>query len=116
VHEKCVVCSAANYSNFDSVFRIPACKSIKDVDVISSVEVINSSLSVDFKSVLVHLDVDWSPPNVVFTSFFKDDSLVLGTSASLFTTEVDQSTTARNDGTFLFDGIFVEGCNRGISL
>jgi hypothetical protein len=37
----------------------------------------------------VHLDVDWAPPDVIFTGFFKDDTLVLGTATGLLAGKVD---------------------------
>lgn len=56
----------------------------------------------------VHLNVDGTPPNIVLGGLFKDDTLVLGGSTSLLAGEVDEGTSAGNDGTFIPNGIFVE--------
>lgn len=41
---------------------------------------------------LLHLDIHGTPPDVILTSFFEDNSLVLGTSTCLLAGEVDKST------------------------
>ena len=50
-HEERVVSSTGDDSDFDSVLRVPACKAIKHVDILASVEVVDRSFTVDFKSV-----------------------------------------------------------------
>jgi hypothetical protein len=89
---------------------------IEDVDIVASVEVINSTLAVDFKGVLIHLDVDGAPPDVVFGGFLVYYALVLGGTTSLLAREVDEGTRGRDDGTFVSDGIFVELSHRSIAL
>jgi hypothetical protein len=51
-HEQGVVCSGGNDSDLDPVFWVPAGISVKDIDVLPGVEVINSSFTVDLESVL----------------------------------------------------------------
>lgn len=51
-HEQGVVCSRGNDSDLDSVLWVPTGISVKDVDVISCVEVIDSSFTVNLESVL----------------------------------------------------------------
>jgi hypothetical protein len=128
-----VVCPGGNDADLDSVLWVPSGESIKDIDVLSRVEVIDSSFTVDLESVLatsqpqpheyterrldlLHLDVDRTPPNIILTSILKNDSLVFGRATSLLSRKVDQSTTGRNDGSFIHDSVFVQGSNGGISL
>lgn len=99
-----MVCPGGNDSDFDPVLWVPSGKSIKDVDVLSRVEVINCSFTVDLESVLtarqppvptatkgdlLHLDVDGTPPDIILTSILKHDSLVFGRTTSLLSGEVD---------------------------
>jgi hypothetical protein len=51
-HEQSVVCPGSNNSDLNPVLWVPTGKSIKDVDVLSCVEVINCSFTVDLESVL----------------------------------------------------------------
>lgn len=75
-----MVGSGADYSNFNSVLRIPASEGVYDVDILACVEVVDctvldeimgvgdkadSPLTVDLEDVLRHSDVDGSPPDVV---------------------------------------------------
>ena len=106
-HEQSVVCSRGNDSDLDPVFWVPTGVTIEDVDVLSGVQVVDGSFSVDLKGVLagcvvsfalvrceqahsLHLDVDRTPPDIVFTSIFVHDSLVFGRSTGLLSREVDQ--------------------------
>jgi hypothetical protein len=50
-HEKSMVGSCADNPNFDTVLGIPTGVAVKDVDVVASVEVIDSTLTVDLKGV-----------------------------------------------------------------
>ena len=60
-HEESMVGSGSNDSDFDPVFRVPSCESIKDVDVFSCIQIIDSSFSVDLKGVLATLKLSaWS--------------------------------------------------------
>lgn len=57
VHEEGVVRSAADDADFDSVLGLPASEAVEHVDVLSSVQVVDSTLPVDLERVLVHLDL-----------------------------------------------------------
>ena len=48
-----MVCTRADNSDLDAVFRLPSSEAVKDVDVVASVQIINGTLSVDFEGVLV---------------------------------------------------------------
>lgn len=50
-HEEGVVGSGSNDSDLDSVLGIPAGETIEDIDIFSSIEVVDSSFSVDLESV-----------------------------------------------------------------
>jgi hypothetical protein len=69
-----------------------------------------------FREDLLHLDVDWTPPNIVFASILEYDSLVFWRTTSLFAREVDESTAGRDDSSFVDDGVFVQRGDRRISL
>lgn len=65
---------------------------------------------------LVHLDVDGTPPDVVFGGLFVDNTLVLGRATGLLAREVNQGTGRGNDSTLVPDGILVELGHRGIAF
>ena len=51
-HEESMVSSGTNNSNSDTVFLVPSCISINDVDTISCVEIIDGSFTVDSPDLL----------------------------------------------------------------
>ena len=117
VHEQGVVGSGSDDSDLDSVLRIPTGEAVKDVDVLTGVQVVDGSFTVDFKGVLVHGNVDTArPPDVVLRGLFVDDSLVLGRSTGLLAGEVDESTVGGDDGAFVHDGVLVQCGDGGVSL
>lgn len=116
VHEQGVVGSCADDANLDAVLRLPTGEAVKDVDVLAGVEVVDGTLSIDLEGVLVHLDIDGSPPDVVLGGVLEDDSLVLWRSTSLLTGEVDQCAVAGNDSSLLGDRILVQCSNRSVAL
>lgn len=65
---------------------------------------------------LIHLDIDRPPPNLVSGRLLVDNTLVLGTTSSLFAGEVDECTGGRDNGTLIANGILVELRNRRIAL
>jgi len=65
---------------------------------------------------LVHLDVDGSPPDVVFGGFFIDNTLVLGAAAGLLSRKVDEGTRRGNDSAFVADCILIEQSDGCIAL
>lgn len=113
-HKQCVISPSTDDSNLDSILRVPLIinkpseesggkynskrcstgstdpgKAIKNIDVFSRVEIIDSTLPINFKRMLIHLDVYTSPPDMVLTSFLIHDSLILGRSSSFFTRKID---------------------------
>jgi len=99
-------------------------KTIENVDIVPSVEVINSTLTINFESIyeetirnfskrniiftFVHLDVHGTPPDIVFAGVLINNTLVLGATTGLLTREVDEGTGRGNDGTLVADGILVK--------
>lgn len=137
VHEESVVGTRSDNSNLDAVFGIPSSETVKDavtnnpssviyvvngkmrrdsLDVVASVEVIDSTFAVDFESVLIHLNVDSTPPNVVSRGFFVDNTLVLGRTTSLLSGKVDQCSRVGDNGSFVLDSIFVKLSDRSVTL
>ncbi len=116
VHEERVVGTAANDADLDAVLGVPAGEAVKDVDVVARVEVVDGTLAVDLKRVLVHLDVDGAPPDVVLGGLLVDDALVLGRTAGLLARVVDERTGGRDDGALLLDGVLVQLGYGGVAL
>jgi hypothetical protein len=46
-HEQSMVCTSADDSNSDAVFFIPSCESVDNINAVSGVQIIDSTLSVD---------------------------------------------------------------------
>jgi hypothetical protein len=103
-----VVRSRGNHPDLDPVLGVPSGKAIKYIDVLSGVQVVDRSLTVDLKGVLarggqlgfversfhsLHLDVHRSPPDVILAGLLENDSLVLGTPARLLAGKVDECAT-----------------------
>ena len=110
-------CNHINFKNFSRRKVVTyASKPVKDIDKISGVEVINGTLSINFKSVFVHLDVDAPPPDLVLAGLFINDTLVLWAPSSLLAREIDESSRGGDDSSFVSDGIFIELSGRGIAL
>jgi len=65
VHEERVIGTRADHTNLHLVFRIPTGKRIHNVQVVASVQVVNRPLAVDLKDVVIDVDVDWAPPDII---------------------------------------------------
>jgi len=66
--------------------------------------------------VLIHLNVDSAPPDIVFRRLFENDTLVLGRTTSLLSGEVDQGSRVGNDGSFVLDSVFIELSDGSVTL
>jgi len=64
-HEQGMVSTGTDDANADSVALIPASEAVDDIDAIPSVQVINSTLSVDSPDLWAHGLVNGSPPNII---------------------------------------------------
>ena len=116
MHEEGVVGARGDDADLDAVLGVPAGETIKDVDVLTGVEVVDRTLTVDLEGVLIEGNVDRAPPDVVLGSLLVDDTLVLRRTAGLLAREVDQSARRRDDGTLVDDGILVKGSDGGVAL
>ena len=65
---------------------------------------------------LIHLNVDSTPPDIVFRRLFENDTLVLGRTTSLLSGEVDQGSRVGNDGSFVLDSVFIELSDGSVTL
>lgn len=65
---------------------------------------------------LIHLDVDGTPPDVVLRGLFVNDTLILGRTTGLLAGKVDQSSRVGNDGTLVLDSVFVQLSDGGVAL
>ena len=75
-HEETVVRSSTDDTDFDSVTRVPACVSIKDVNSGTGIEIVNCTFSVDSPDLFSHGLVDRTPPDMVPGGRLIDDPLV----------------------------------------
>lgn len=116
VHEESVVGARGDDADLDAVLGVPAGETVEDVDVLTGVEVVDGTLTVDLEGVLVEGNVDRAPPDVVLGGLLVDDTLVLGRTAGLLAGEVDQSSGRGDDGTLVDDGILVKGSDGGVAL
>lgn len=114
-HEQSVVGSGTDNSHLDSVLGVPAGVGVHNVDSLSGVEVVDSSLSVDEPRLLRQLLVDGAPPDVLDGTGLLHNSLVLGRSAGLLSGRGDQS-AGGVDGRarLLHQGVLVQGGHRGV--
>jgi hypothetical protein len=116
VHEEGVVGTRSDDADLDAVLGVPSGETVENVDVVARIEVVDRPLAVDLERVLVHLDVDSSPPDIVLRGLLVDDTLVLGRTAGLLAGEVDQSSRVGDDGSLVLDRIFVELSDGGVAL
>lgn len=93
-----MVGARADDADLDPVARVPSSVAVKDIDELAGVEVVDRALAVDLKRVLVHLDVDGPPPDVILGGLLVDDTLVLGRATGLFAGKVDERTRRGDDG------------------
>ncbi len=89
-HEEGVVGAGADDADLDSVLRVPACKGVDDVNLVTSVEVVLGSFAVDLKGVFVDGDVDIAPPDLVFGGGVFGDAFVAGGAARFFSRVGDE--------------------------
>lgn len=94
-----MVGTRADDADLDPVARVPSSIAVKDIDELAGVEVVDRTLAVDLERVLVHLDVDRAPPDIILGGLLVHDTLVLGRTTGLLAGEVDQSTRRGDDGT-----------------
>jgi hypothetical protein len=116
VHEEGVVGARSDDANLDAVLGVPAGETVEDVNVVASVEVVDGALAVDLESVLVHLNVDGAPPDIVLRSLLIDNALVLRRTTGLLAGEVDESSRVGNDSALVLDGVLVKLGDGSVAL
>lgn len=52
-HEESMVGTSTDNPDSDAVLLVPSCEAVDDIDAVSCVQVINSSLSVDFPDLII---------------------------------------------------------------
>ena len=108
VHEKGMISASANHANLDAIFRIPTSKSVDDVEVIASVQIIDSTRTVLKESGFRHLDVDGTPPNIIGTLGIVNHALILRTTTGLISRGIHQSASGSNRSLLESDRIFIK--------
>lgn len=84
LHEESMVRSAADNSDFESVFRIPSSVSINNIKSGLLAEILDGKVSAELVALRVNRDIDITPPDGVLGGFIENDSLFSGdTSGSL---------------------------------
>jgi hypothetical protein len=98
------------------VLGIPASEAIKDIETLTGVEVVDSTLVVDQEGVLSHLGVDRAPPDILGGRLLIDNTLILGRATSLLSGRGDKGTSGGDGGTRLVaEGILVELSDGGVA-
>lgn len=132
-----MVGSRGDDSDLDPVLGVPSGEPVKDVDVVSGVQVVDGSFTVDLEGVLadryikgrqqtgvskiadldsLDRNVDATPPNVILATILVDDTLVLGAPSRLLSRKVNQGTSGREDGAFVHNGVLVQGRDRSVTF
>ena len=65
-------------SNLDSIFWIPASVAIHDIQTVTGIQVVHSPFSIDHESLVLHLDIDTSPPDIIRAGLLINDPFVFG--------------------------------------
>jgi len=117
VHEKSVVGAGAYNTYLSGAYWVPASVAVKDVETFQSVEVDDSSFSVEDEGAFIHLIVGgtFTPPDFLLGIILLDNTFVLGGPASLGPAEGGQSASGGDVGAgFIFQSVFVEFRHREI--
>src|SRR6185503_11366192 len=85
MHEHCMIRSCANDSDFESMMGIPSSKSIKTIQLLPRVQIINRPFPVDLETVFGKWKIDGAPPNVLLRLWMLHNPLVFGRSTGLGT-------------------------------
>ena len=108
--------SSANDSNFGAVLWIPTSVCIHNVQMIPSIEIVNCTLAIDLENVVINIDVDRTPPNIIFGVLVADNSFVRRRTSSLGTGIRNQGSRIRDDGAFIKkNGFLVKSCWRKVA-
>lgn len=98
------------------VLGVPTSKSIEDVETLTGVEVVDSTLMVNQEGMLGHLGVDGSPPDILGGGLLINNTLIPGRASSLLSGGGNKGTGGRDRGTGLVaEGILVELGNGSVA-
>mmetsp|Transcript_23072 Transcript_23072/g.27225 ORF Transcript_23072/g.27225 Transcript_23072/m.27225 type:complete len:271 (+) Transcript_23072:215-1027(+) len=101
VHEEGVIGAASNDPDLVAIIWIPPCKSVKDIQPGTSVQVVDGSFAVDPEAALRQWHVDGSPPNVILCGWLLNDSFIQGRAPCLCTRKSCQCSGGQNGTAFL---------------
>ena len=109
MHEERVIRPRTNHSDFDAIFRIPACKAVETIEPLARVEIVKRALAVDLECAFVARNIYWSPPDVVFRRGMLDHTLVLWRTPRLDSRVGDERAVLGNARVFLkTNRVFIE--------
>ena len=115
MHEQRVIRPRADDTNFDAIFRSPACETVETVELLARVEIVKRALAVDLECAFVARNVYWSPPDVVFRHWMLNHTLVLWRTPCLDAGVSHERAIFRNTRVFLeTNRVFVECARREI--
>ena len=108
-HEERVVGARANDADLQAILRGPTGKSVKHIQPLYRVEVINGPLSVDLVVPGIQRDVDLSPPDVVGQTSDLDYAFVLRAASGFLATTQHQPPQIGDSSTFFVEyGFLIE--------
>lgn len=98
------------------VLGVPAGESVKDVEALTGVQVVDGTLVVDQESMLGQLGVDGAPPDVLGSGLLINNALVAGGATGLLSRGGDEG-TGRGDGSagLVAESILVELGDGGVA-
>ena len=108
VHEQRVISARADDTNLNAVFRVPTSKGIDNVEVITSIQVIDRARAVLHERGIGHLDIDVAPPNVVRAFRIVDDALVFRTTTCFLSGGIHQRANGGDGRFFVGNCIFIK--------
>lgn len=116
-HEKSVIGTGADNTDFDAVLGIPTSEGIYDIQTRASVKVVDGTLTVNLPDLRRQLGVHGSPPDITIRGRLINKTLVLWRATSLCTGRGNKSSGGGDGRTLLVDkSVLVEGRNRGVVL
>jgi len=117
VHEQCVIGSSTNDPDLETVIGVPTGKTVENIKLFTSVEIVYRSFKVDVVSVLIKLDIDIAPPDIVGRLGLIHDPLVFGTPTGLSAGITNERTISGDCETFLHaNGFLIKPSRSEISM
>jgi len=102
---------------FLPVLGIPSSISVKDIEALASIQIVDGAFVIDQEGMFAQFGVDGTPPDVVGGGGLVDDTLVLGRATRLLARAGDECAGGGDDGpSFVAEGVLVEFSNGGIAV